>query len=190
VTVVRLFNTVGPRQSSRYGMVIPTFVRQALAGEPLTVHGDGSQTRSFTWVGDVVWALARLLAEPRAAGEVFNVGNGAEISVYDLARRVKEMTGSSSEIQLQPYQQAFDASFEDMPRRVPDISKIRRFIAYEPKVHLDAILQHVIDFWAPEVSRPLFSRSRVRTTQPAFLPPVATAAARLSVPSELAKATA
>jgi UDP-glucose 4-epimerase len=188
VTVVRLFNTVGPRQSSRYGMVIPTFVRQALTGEPLTVHGDGSQTRSFTWVGDVVWALAQLLAEPRAAGEVFNVGNGAEISVYELARRVKEMTGSSSEIQLQPYHQVFDASFEDMPRRVPDISKIRRFIGYEPKVHLDAILQHVINFWAPKVSRPLFSRSRARTT-PVFLPPVATAA-RLSVPSELAKATA
>lgn len=151
--VVRLFNTVGPRQSNRYGMVIPNFVRQALLGEPLVVHGDGSQTRSFTWVGDVVWALTALMNEPRAAGEVFNIGNGAEISIRDLARTVKQMTGSHSELQFRPYHTVFDDAFEDMPRRVPDIGKIRRYVGYEPKVQLDQILEYVIDYWAPRVGR-------------------------------------
>jgi UDP-glucose 4-epimerase len=154
VTVVRLFNTVGPRQSSRYGMVMPTFVRQALINAPITVHGDGSQTRSFTWVGDVVWALARLIQEPRAWGEVFNVGNGAETSVLDLAIRVKDMTGSTSPIQFEPYRQAFDDTFEDMPRRVPDIDKIKRTISYVPKVHLDGMIRQVIEFSASSLSLP------------------------------------
>jgi UDP-glucose 4-epimerase len=154
VTVVRLFNTVGPRQSSRYGMVMPTFVRQALINAPITVHGDGSQTRSFTWVGDVVWALARLIQEPRAWGEVFNVGNGAETSVLDLAMRVKDMTGSTSLIQFEPYRQAFDDTFEDMPRRVPDIDKIKRLIGYVPKVHLDGMLRQVIEYSAISLSLP------------------------------------
>jgi UDP-glucose 4-epimerase len=147
VTVVRLFNTVGPRQSSRYGMVLPTFVRHALAGTPILVHGDGSQTRSFTWVGDVVSALIGLADEPTSAGEVFNIGNGAEISILDLARKVRSMVGSASPIQLIPYNQVFDSSFEDMPRRVPDISKIRQAIGYRPTVHLDEIIERVIDFW-------------------------------------------
>jgi UDP-glucose 4-epimerase len=151
--VVRLFNTVGPRQSNRYGMVIPNFVRQALLGEPLIVHGDGSQTRSFTWVGDVVWALTTLMNEPRAVGEVFNVGNGAEISIRDLACKVKQMTNSSSELQFRPYHAVFDNGFEDMPRRVPDITKLRRYIGYEPKVQLDGILKYVIDYWAARVGR-------------------------------------
>jgi nucleoside-diphosphate-sugar epimerase len=147
VTVVRLFNTVGPRQSSRYGMVLPTFVRHALAGAPILVHGDGNQTRSFTWVGDVVSALIGLADEPASAGEVFNIGNGAEISILDLARKVRSMVGSASPIQLVPYSQVFDSSFEDMPRRVPDISKIRQAIGYRPTVQLDEIIERVIDFW-------------------------------------------
>src|SRR5215467_4241439 len=147
VTVVRLFNTVGPRQSSRYGMVLPTFVRHAVAGTPILVHGDGNQTRSFTWVGDVVSALIGLADEPASAGEVFNIGNGAEISILDLARKVKRMVGTTSPIQLVPYNQVFDSSFEDMPRRVPDISKIRQAIGYRPTVQLDEIIERVIDFW-------------------------------------------
>jgi UDP-glucose 4-epimerase len=150
VTVVRLFNTVGPRQSTRYGMVLPNFVRWALANEPIVVHGDGSQTRSFTWVGDVVWAMAALMNEPRAAGEVFNIGNGEQISIRDLATRVCERTGSRSQIRYVPYEQAFDRSFEDMPRRVPDISKLRRLVGYEPRVHLNAIIDSVIGYWSPQ----------------------------------------
>lgn len=160
VTVVRLFNTVGPRQSSRYGMVMPTFARQALVDAPITVHGDGSQTRSFTWVGDVVWALARLIQEPRAWGEVFNVGNGAETSVLDLALRVKEMTGSASVIRFEPYRQAFDDAFEDMPRRVPDIQKIKRTIGYVPQVHLDGMLRQVIEYSAASLSLPEKAKGR------------------------------
>ena len=147
VTVVRLFNTVGPRQSSRYGMVLPNFVRWALANEPIVVHGQGTQTRSFTWVGDVVWAMMTLINEPRAAGEVFNIGNGEEISIRDLATRVCQKTGSSSAIRYVPYEEAFDRSFEDMPRRVPDISKLRRLVGYEPRVQLDGIIDSVISYW-------------------------------------------
>jgi UDP-glucose 4-epimerase len=147
VTVVRLFNTVGPRQSSRYGMVLPNFVRWALANEPIVVHGQGTQTRSFTWVGDVVWAMMTLINEPRAAGEVFNIGNGEEISIRDLAARVCQRTGSSSAIRYVPYEEAFDRSFEDMPRRVPDISKLRRLIGYQPRVQLDGIINSVISYW-------------------------------------------
>ena len=145
VVIVRLFNTVGPRQTGRYGMVLPTFVRQALAGDPITVFGDGTQSRSFTYVGDVVDALVALASEPRAIGEVFNIGNRGEISIRDLAERVKTLTGSNSPIQLVPYDEAYEAGFEDMPRRVPDISKIRSLIGYEPKVGLDDIIRRVIE---------------------------------------------
>jgi nucleoside-diphosphate-sugar epimerase len=148
VTVVRLFNTVGPRQNSRYGMVIPTFVCQALTGAPLTVHGDGSQTRSFTWIGDVVGALADLIVEPKARGEVFNVGNGAEVSILDLARLVKRLTNSSSPIRFESYDQAFDETFEDMPRRVPDIDKLRRAIGYAPAVQLEEMVRRIIGYWS------------------------------------------
>ena len=160
VTVVRLFNTVGPRQSSRYGMVLPNFVRWALANEPIAVHGDGTQTRSFTWVGDVVWAMTTLMNEPRAAGEVFNIGNGEEISIRDLAARVCERTGSSSTVRYVPYEQAFDRSFEDMPRRVPDISKIRRLLDYEPRVRLNGIIDSVIEYWNDQL--PVADRSALR----------------------------
>ena len=149
VIVVRFFNTVGPRQSDRYGMVIPNFVRQALAGEPLIVHGDGSQTRSFTWVGDVVAGLLALADEPRSIGQVFNIGNGAEVSIRDLARRIIAMTGSDSEIRFVPHHEVFGHSFEDMSRRVPDISKIRQLVGYQPSVHLDEILERVIEYWLP-----------------------------------------
>jgi UDP-glucose 4-epimerase len=147
VVIVRLFNTVGPRQTGQYGMVIPNFVRQALSGHPITVFGDGTQTRSFTYVGDVVEALAKLVQEPRAVGRVFNVGNTYEISMRDLAERVKTLTGSSSEIVTIPYDQAYEAGFEDMPRRVPDVGRIHELIGYEPKVQLDEILTRVIDFF-------------------------------------------
>ena len=145
VIVVRLFNTVGPRQTGRYGMVIPTFVQQALAGQPITVFGDGSQSRSFTYVGDVVDGLMRLVGEPKAVGQVFNIGNGEEISIGYLAERIKQMTNSSSPIVVIPYEEAYEAGFEDMPRRVPDITKMRELIGYEPRVQLDEILTRVID---------------------------------------------
>jgi UDP-glucose 4-epimerase len=145
VIVVRLFNTVGPRQTGQYGMVIPTFVRQALAGRPITVFGDGTQSRSFTYVGDVVRAMVALINEPRAIGQVFNIGNGHEITIGDLALKVKQMTGSGSPIVKIPYDEAYEAGFEDMPRRVPDISRIRSLIGYEPTVELEETLTRVIE---------------------------------------------
>jgi UDP-glucose 4-epimerase len=145
VVIVRFFNTVGPRQTGRYGMVIPNFVRQALAGQPITVHGDGSQTRSFCHVRDVVGALLRLMDEPRAVGEVFNVGNSQEISIMALAERVRALTASGSPIVTIPYDQAYESGFEDMPRRVPDLSKIHGLVGYEARTDLDAILADVID---------------------------------------------
>ncbi len=146
VIVIRLFNTVGPRQTGQYGMVIPSFVRQALAGQPITVFGDGTQRRSFTYVGDVVDGLLRLVDEPRAVGQVFNIGNGEEIAIRALAERIKALTASASEIVTIPYDQAYEAGFEDMPRRVPDITKIRQLVGYEPKVGLEEILAKVIDY--------------------------------------------
>ncbi len=145
--VMRLFNTVGPRQTGRYGMVIPTFVQQALADRPITVFGDGSQSRSFAYVGDVVKGMIALANEPKAVGEVFNIGNGHEITIRALAERVKELTGSRSEIVTIPYDQAYEAGFEDMPRRVPDINKIRALVGYEPRVQLDEILASVIEYF-------------------------------------------
>jgi len=147
VIVLRLFNTVGPRQTGQYGMVIPNFVRQALAGQPITVFGDGTQSRSFTYVGDVVRGMVALIDEPRAVGQVFNIGNGHEISIEALAERVKALAGSGSEIVRIPYDQAYEAGFEDMPRRVPDISKIRGLVGYEPTVQLDEILTRVIEYF-------------------------------------------
>jgi UDP-glucose 4-epimerase len=147
VIIVRFFNTVGPRQSGQYGMVIPNFVRQALAGQPITVHGDGTQSRSFTYVGDVVGALLKLMVEPRAIGQVFNVGNPEEVSILELAERVRKLAGSQSEIVLVPYEQAYEAGFEDMPRRVPDLQKIKGLIGYEPRVNLDETLTRVINYF-------------------------------------------
>jgi UDP-glucose 4-epimerase len=145
VVVVRLFNTVGPRQTGRYGMVIPNFVAQALAGDPIRVFGDGTQTRSFTYVGDVVNGLITLSEHPGAVGEVFNIGNAEEISIGDLAAKIKTMTGSASPIVKIPYDQAYEAGFEDMPRRVPDLTKIHALVGYKPTVKLDEILRRVIE---------------------------------------------
>jgi UDP-glucose 4-epimerase len=147
-TIARLFNTVGPRQTSHYGMVIPSLVKQALAGGPMTVYGDGSQTRCFGYVGDVVDALMRLMKHPGSIGEVFNIGSTEEISILDLARRIKTLAGSQSPIVHVPYDEAYEPGFEDMPRRVPDVSKIDRLIGFQPTTTLDDILHGVIDFHA------------------------------------------
>ncbi len=146
--VVRLFNTVGPRQTGQYGMVIPTFVKQALSGRPLTVYGDGSQTRCFGYVGDVVGALVALMDKDESVGEVFNIGSSEEVSIMQLAERVKELAGSKSEIVTVPYDEAYEEGFEDMPRRVPDTSKVARLTGFEPTVTLDEILQSVIEYYS------------------------------------------
>lgn len=145
-TVVRLFNTVGPRQTGQYGMVIPTFVKQALAGRPITVYGSGKQSRCFCHVGDVVGGLMKLMDTDAAVGEVFNVGSNQEISIVDLAKRVKELTNSESEIVFVPYDEAYEEGFEDMPRRIPDISKVNKLVGFKPAMELDGILKSVIDF--------------------------------------------
>jgi UDP-glucose 4-epimerase len=145
VIIVRLFNTVGPRQTGQYGMVIPNFVRQALAGQPITVFGDGTQSRSFTYVGDVVRAMVALVNEPAAVGHVFNIGHGAEIAINQLAEKVKALASSPSEIVHIPYDRAYESGFEDMPRRVPDITKLQSLIGFRPTVELDEILTRVIE---------------------------------------------
>jgi UDP-glucose 4-epimerase len=146
LVVARFFNTVGPRQTGRYGMVVPNFVRRALAGEPLTVHGDGEQSRSFTHVEDAVRAVARLMESPEAEGEVFNVGHGRAITINELAEKVVELTGSSSPIEHVPYEEVYGEGFEDMRRRTPDIGKIQKAIGYEPRHDIDEILLDVIDY--------------------------------------------
>ena len=145
-TVVRLFNTVGPRQTGRYGMVIPTFVKQALSGRPITVYGDGKQTRCFGYVGDVVGALIKLMDQHDAVGNVYNIGSNEEISIGNLAKKVRELTNSTSDIIFVPYDEAYEEGFEDMPRRVPDISKINQLVGFKPEMSLDGILKSVIDF--------------------------------------------
>ena len=154
VVVFRLFNTVGPRQTGRYGMVIPNFVKQALLGHPITVFGDGAQSRCFTYVSDVVGVLVRLAEEPQAVGQVFNIGNDREeVTILDLAQRVKARTASKSEIVRVPYDQAYEEGFEDMPRRVPDLSRLRALTGYEPQVHLDEILDRVIEYFTSDKGR-------------------------------------
>ncbi|MFZ7110773.1 MAG: GDP-mannose 4,6-dehydratase [Desulfatiglandales bacterium] len=147
VVVGRLFNTVGPRQTGQYGMVLPTFVQSALLGKAITVYGDGTQTRSFTHVRDVVKALTRLMHEPRAEGDIFNVGNNQEVSINDLAQKVREMTGSDSVIEHIPYEKAYGPGFEDMERRCPNIDKIKNLVGFEPEHDLDRIIQDVIDYF-------------------------------------------
>jgi UDP-glucose 4-epimerase len=144
--VVRLFNTVGPRQTGQYGMVIPTFVKQALSGRPITVYGDGTQSRCFGYVGDVVEALVKLMDHPEAVGQVFNIGSNTEISILELAKRVKEITQSDSEIVFVPYDEAYEEGFEDMPRRVPNIAKISELVGFRPQMSLDGILERVVDY--------------------------------------------
>ncbi len=154
VVIVRLFNTVGPRQTGRYGMVIPNFVKQALLGHPLTVFGDGTQSRCFTDVTDVVSALVELAAHPEAVGRVFNIGNDREeVTISDLAQRVKEKTGSKSEIVLVPYDEAYEEGFEDMPRRVPDLRRVQQLLSYQPKVDLDEIIERVASYFTSDKGR-------------------------------------
>jgi len=147
VIIVRYFNTIGPRQTGRYGMVVPRFVQQALAGEPITVYGDGHQSRSFTDVADAVRATVALSRHPAAPGAVFNIGNGSEISINELAHRVKALTASASDIIHVPYERAYSEGFEDLRRRVPDTSKLRRFIGFAPEYELDASLDKVIRYY-------------------------------------------
>jgi UDP-glucose 4-epimerase len=144
--IVRLFNTVGPRQTGQYGMVIPNFVRQALSGQPMTVFGDGKQTRCFAHVSDVIRALVGLMDTERSYGQVFNVGSPGEISIGDLAARVREMCGSTSDIVHIPYAKAYEEGFEDMPRRIPDISKVGAAIGWKPTIELPQILTDIIDY--------------------------------------------
>jgi UDP-glucose 4-epimerase len=145
VVVGRLFNTVGPRQTGRYGMVVPSFVKQALAGQPIQVYGDGTQQRCFCHVQDVVRALADLMVTDEAHGQVFNIGATEEVSIMDLARRVKDAAGSESEIVTVPYDEAYEAGFEDMHRRIPDTGKINALLGWEPTRNLDEILRDVVE---------------------------------------------
>lgn len=147
VVIGRLFNTVGPRQTGQYGMVLPTFVQSALLGKPITVHGDGTQSRSFTHVKDVVEAIIKLMDEERAEGEIVNVGNDREVTINELAQKVKEMSGSNVEIEHIPYEKAYGPGFEDMVRRCPNISKIRDLIGFEPQHDLENIIRSVVDFF-------------------------------------------
>ncbi len=147
VVIARFFNTVGPRQTGRYGMVLPNFVRQALAGEPITVFGDGKQSRCFCHVQDSVEAVLRLVATPAAIGEVVNVGNTGEISIENLAHLVKQRTGSTSEIVYVPYDQAYEPGFEDMPRRVPALGKLKQLTGFTPSTTLNEIVDSVIDYF-------------------------------------------
>ncbi len=147
VVVGRFFNTVGPRQTGQYGMVIPRFVKSALAGEPLSVYGTGEQSRSFTYVGDAVWAVMKLMSCESAVGEVFNIGNGEEITMNDLAQKVTSLTGSRSEIKHVSYESVYGQGFEDMEFRTPDITKINQYVGYRPTVNLEGILKRVIFYY-------------------------------------------
>jgi len=146
VIVARLFNTVGPRQTGRYGMVVPRFVGQALRNDPITVYGDGTQTRTFTYVGDVVQGIIALIDERRSVGEIFNIGGEEEITIEDLALKVKAITGSSSRIEHIPYSEAYQEGFEDMERRVPDIARIQGLVGYRNTCDIDAILAKVVEY--------------------------------------------
>ena len=151
VCIVRFFNTVGPRQTGQYGMVVPNFVQQALSGRPITVFGDGKQSRCFTWVGDAVSAVIALAGRSEAVGQVFNVGSESEITIADLAHLVKEKTASKSPVVFVPYEKAYEEGFEDMPRRVPDLAKIRQLTGYKPTVDLPEILDAIIEYYRPRV---------------------------------------
>lgn len=147
IVIVRLFNTVGPRQTGAYGMVVPNFVQSALLGKPMTIYGDGKQTRSFCHVKDAVDAMINLMGHPKAIGNVFNIGSEEEISINDLAKRIKKMTNGKSRITHIPYKKAYGEGFEDMRRRIPDVSKAKRLITYKPTVDLDGIIKQVIEYF-------------------------------------------
>jgi UDP-glucose 4-epimerase len=147
VVISRLFNTVGPRQTGQYGMVLPSFVQSALLGKSIAVYGDGTQSRSFIHVKDAVEAIIALMAEPQADGDVFNVGNDYEITINELAQKVKDMTRSHSSIEHVPYEKAYGPGFEDMERRCPNIEKINKLIGFKPVYDLEAMIQSVIDYF-------------------------------------------
>jgi nucleoside-diphosphate-sugar epimerase len=159
IVIVRLFNTVGPRQTGQYGMVVPRFVQQALSGKPLTVYGDGSQQRCFGYVGDVVGALVGLMEHPSAVGQIFNIGNTEEVSILDLAKRVIKLTNSSSTITMVPYDVAYEAGFEDMARRIPDLTRVKSLIGYQPKVGLDEIIVRIAEHFRENAAEPELSTS-------------------------------
>jgi UDP-glucose 4-epimerase len=150
--ILRFFNTCGPRQSGRYGMVIPRFVRQALQNQPMTVYGDGRQCRCFAYVGDVVSGIMQLISCRAAVGKVYNIGTEEDISIIELAKRVKELTGSSSRISLIPYEEAYDTGFEDMRYRRPDLTRIYTTVGYEPKTSLDELLEKVIAYYRERIA--------------------------------------
>jgi UDP-glucose 4-epimerase len=145
--IVRLFNIIGLRQKGQYGMVVRRFIKQALLGAPITVYGDGSQRQSFTWEGDVVNAMISLIQHPKAYGEVFNIGHTKDISIYELAVMIKDMTQSSSEIVFVPYEEAYETGFKDMPRRLTDILKIQKLVGYRPTSDLPEILERIIAYY-------------------------------------------
>jgi len=159
VTIARLFNTTGPRQSGEYGMVIPRFVKQALAGLPLTVYNDGQMVRSFSYVGDVVWALEKLMGSDEANGQIYNIGNPEPVTIEELAQRVIALTGSSSEIEYVPYTSAYSEGFEDICVRIPSIAKLQTLTGYQPEVKLDEILAETIAYHRQ--SQPLVAASVV-----------------------------
>jgi UDP-glucose 4-epimerase len=146
VVITRFFNTVGPRQSPAYGMVIPRFVDQALRGRPITVYGDGSQVRSFTWVGDAVEAIIRLMESPKAEGDVFNIGSDEAVTIKELAEMVRRLADPGVPIEYVPYERAYGPGFEDIRYRVPDITKLRNTVGYVPQVPLSEILERVVEF--------------------------------------------
>jgi UDP-glucose 4-epimerase len=153
--IVRLFNTVGPRQTGRYGMVVPNFVQQALTGQDMTVYGDGRQTRCFTHVSDVIGALISVAEHSQAVGEVYNIGSDHETSILELAQRIKHLTESASNIVFVPYDHAYEEGFEDMMRRVPDLAKVRALIGYRPRVELEEMLTSIIDYHRLKMMREL-----------------------------------
>jgi len=177
VVIVRFFNTVGPRQTGQYGMVVPRFVRQALRNEPITIYGDGGQSRCFTYVGDAVRSVIRLAETPAAVGEVFNIGCAQEITILDLARKIIALTGSASPLRFIPYDQAYERGFEDMRRRVPDVSKLRATIGYAPHTPLEENLKRIIQHMQATdqqlLQRPLVKTEHAHityTTEPAARP--------------------
>jgi UDP-glucose 4-epimerase len=147
VVIVRCFNTVGPRQTGQYGMVVPKFVKSALLGQPLVIYGDGKQSRCFADVADVIDAFTKLMNDPKCEGEIFNVGNNEEITIVELAEKIKSMTKSKSKIEFMTYEDAFEEGFEDMRRRMPDLSKLEKFIGYKPKYNLNTIIKRIIDYY-------------------------------------------
>lgn len=155
VVIVRLFNTVGPRQTGQYGMVVPRFVRQALSGQDITVYGDGKQSRCFADVADVTWAIAELAVHPKAVGEVINIGNDEEVTIVELAERVVALTGSESKIRFIPYEEAYAPGFEDMHRRVPSLRKVAELIGYKPRYSLDETLKRVIAYEREQLAEPV-----------------------------------